>query len=102
MMHLPLNLPRVTCGAAAPLYTERPTSVPCGRCATILDLRLACTHACRMSKMVQIRNVPTRRPRALIGRVALVAGATRGAGRGVARALGEAGATVYCTGRSVK
>jgi NAD(P)-dependent dehydrogenase (short-subunit alcohol dehydrogenase family) len=30
-----------------------------------------------------------------------VAGATRGAGRGIARALGEAGATVYCTGRSV-
>lgn len=37
----------------------------------------------------------------LSGRVAVVAGATRGAGRGVARALGEAGATVYCTGRSV-
>ncbi len=36
------------------------------------------------------------------GRVALVAGATRGAGRGIARALGEAGATVYCTGRSSK
>ena len=34
------------------------------------------------------------------GRVAVVAGATRGAGRGIARALGEAGATVYCTGRS--
>jgi NAD(P)-dependent dehydrogenase (short-subunit alcohol dehydrogenase family) len=33
-------------------------------------------------------------------RVALVAGATRGAGRGTAVALGEAGATVYCTGRS--
>jgi NAD(P)-dependent dehydrogenase (short-subunit alcohol dehydrogenase family) len=31
-----------------------------------------------------------------------VAGATRGAGRGIARALGEAGATVYCTGRSVE
>jgi len=34
--------------------------------------------------------------------VALVAGATRGAGRGIARALADAGATVYCTGRSVK
>jgi NAD(P)-dependent dehydrogenase (short-subunit alcohol dehydrogenase family) len=34
--------------------------------------------------------------------VALVAGATRGAGRGIARALGEAGAFVYCTGRSVR
>ena len=38
----------------------------------------------------------------LEGRVALVAGATRGAGRGIARALGEAGAFVYCTGRSAE
>ena len=38
----------------------------------------------------------------LAGRVALVAGATRGAGRGTAVALGEAGATVYCTGRSTR
>jgi len=38
----------------------------------------------------------------LRGKVALVAGATRGAGRGIALALGEAGATVYCTGRSVR
>lgn len=37
---------------------------------------------------------------ALRGRVAVVAGATRGAGRGIASALGEAGATVICTGRS--
>jgi NAD(P)-dependent dehydrogenase (short-subunit alcohol dehydrogenase family) len=39
-------------------------------------------------------------PAALRGRVAVVAGATRGAGRGIAAALGEAGATVICTGRS--
>ena len=38
----------------------------------------------------------------LAGRVAVVAGATRGAGRGIAAMLGEAGATVYCTGRSVR
>jgi NAD(P)-dependent dehydrogenase (short-subunit alcohol dehydrogenase family) len=38
--------------------------------------------------------------KALRGKIALVAGATRGAGRGIAIALGEAGATVYCTGRS--
>jgi NAD(P)-dependent dehydrogenase (short-subunit alcohol dehydrogenase family) len=36
----------------------------------------------------------------LRGCVAVVAGATRGAGRGIAAALGEAGATVICTGRS--
>jgi NAD(P)-dependent dehydrogenase (short-subunit alcohol dehydrogenase family) len=40
------------------------------------------------------------RPPDLEGKIALVAGATRGAGRGIAVALGEAGATVYCTGRS--
>ena len=38
----------------------------------------------------------------LDGRVAVVAGATRGAGRGIACELGAAGATVYCTGRSVR
>jgi NAD(P)-dependent dehydrogenase (short-subunit alcohol dehydrogenase family) len=38
----------------------------------------------------------------LAGKVALVAGATRGAGRGVAVELGAAGATVYCTGRSTR
>ncbi len=44
----------------------------------------------------------TDQPRPLAGKVALVAGATRGAGRGTAVALGEAGATVYCTGRSTR
>ncbi|WP_420449536.1 SDR family oxidoreductase [Candidatus Palauibacter sp.] len=40
--------------------------------------------------------------RSLRDRVAVVAGATRGAGRGIARMLGAAGATVYCPGRSVR
>jgi NAD(P)-dependent dehydrogenase (short-subunit alcohol dehydrogenase family) len=38
----------------------------------------------------------------LKGKVALVTGASRGAGRGTAVALGEAGATVYCTGRTTR
>ena len=38
----------------------------------------------------------------LNGKVALVAGATRGAGRGIAVELGAAGATVYVTGRSTR
>jgi NAD(P)-dependent dehydrogenase (short-subunit alcohol dehydrogenase family) len=38
----------------------------------------------------------------LADRVALVSGATRGGGRGIAVALGEAGATVYATGRSTR
>jgi NAD(P)-dependent dehydrogenase (short-subunit alcohol dehydrogenase family) len=42
----------------------------------------------------------TERP--LAGRVALVAGATRGAGRGIAVELGAAGATVYVTGRTTR
>src|SRR6266850_5033234 len=47
------------------------------------------------------RGVPKRVPRKVLkDKIALVAGATRGAGRGIAIALGEAGATVYCTGRS--
>ncbi len=38
----------------------------------------------------------------LSGKVAVVAGATRGAGRGTAIELGAAGAVVYCTGRSLR
>jgi NAD(P)-dependent dehydrogenase (short-subunit alcohol dehydrogenase family) len=40
--------------------------------------------------------------KSLEGRIALVAGATRGAGRGIAAELGAAGATVYVTGRSTR
>ena len=45
---------------------------------------------------------PLRARLSLASAVAVIAGATRGAGRGIARAFGEAGATVYCTGRSVR
>jgi NAD(P)-dependent dehydrogenase (short-subunit alcohol dehydrogenase family) len=38
----------------------------------------------------------------LSGKIAVVTGASRGAGRGIASILGEAGATVYVTGRSVR
>ena len=38
----------------------------------------------------------------LQGKVAVVTGASRGAGRGIALSLGEAGAVVYVTGRSVR
>ena len=56
-----------------------------------LDVPLDCGDLERRSEMSQ-----------LSGKVALVAGATRGAGRGIACMLGEAGASVYCTGRSVR
>ena len=51
--------------------------------------------ACRMRKDGEMPSTNH-----LEKKVAVVAGATRGAGRGIARMLGEAGATVYCTGRS--
>src|SRR3989442_13431591 len=41
-------------------------------------------------------------PPDLAGRVAVVTGASRGAGRAIAAVLGEHGATVYVTGRSVR
>ena len=49
--------------------------------------------------LAESRTMPNR---PLLDRVAVVAGATRGAGRGIAHMLGAAGATVYCTGRSVR
>jgi NAD(P)-dependent dehydrogenase (short-subunit alcohol dehydrogenase family) len=41
-------------------------------------------------------------PKPLDGQIALVAGATRAAGRGIAQELAAAGAKVYCTGRSTR
>jgi dehydrogenase/reductase SDR family protein 1 len=47
------------------------------------------------------RSHPSPAERPLAGRVAVVTGATRGVGKGVALELGAAGATVYVTGRTV-
>jgi hypothetical protein len=49
---------------------------------------------------VAMTETSTYQPPDLSNCVVLVAGATRGVGRGIALAFGEAGATVYCTGRS--
>ena len=49
-----------------------------------------------------MKQIWTPDPNGLRGRIAVVAGATRGAGRGIAAALGEAGATVLCTGRTTR
>src|SRR6516225_11904955 len=75
-----------------------------------LALRGGCALQCRFigSRSGQLKSEQTAEapmpasytPPDLHGKVALVAGASRGAGRGIAVALGEAGATVYCTGRS--
>lgn len=54
----------------------------------------------RIGRHLYIREVTMNKP--LTEKIAVVAGATRGAGRGIACMLGELGATVYCTGRSVR
>src|SRR5688572_6633994 len=54
-------------------------------------------------KVFTAMNLSDRQPEgSLRSKVAVVTGASRGAGRGIALALGEAGATVYVTGRSVR
>src|SRR5437762_2921206 len=59
-------------------------------------------HALELHAVIVTTMPWTPDPNALRGRVAVVAGATRGAGRGIAAALGKAGATVVCTGRSTR
>src|SRR5262249_22653365 len=67
-----------------------------GECARARKRTRAPSRRCAM------RGSKTQTRRPLQHKVALVAGATRGAGRGIACMLGEAGATVYCSGRSTR
>src|SRR3954469_16368062 len=60
----------------------------------------ACDRTDKQKRIEMSGTVSTPAAGRLTGKIAVVAGATRGAGRGIACALGEAGATVYCTGRS--
>ena len=55
-----------------------------------------------MRKLTPLEKQMSANEKTLAGKVAVVTGATRHAGRGVAIELGAAGATVYCTGRSVR
>jgi NAD(P)-dependent dehydrogenase (short-subunit alcohol dehydrogenase family) len=72
-----------------------------GRAHGVDDIDGTCQEmSCSSRTMVTMTTETSKRP--LSDRVVLVAGATRGAGRGIAVALGEAGATVYCSGRSTR
>src|SRR5262249_35138090 len=75
-----------------------PPALPHPRTALTLGASVASPVEPFITDASVINEVVMDRP--LEGQVAVVAGATRGAGRGIARALGAAGATVYCTGRS--
>src|SRR5690606_6603728 len=55
-----------------------------------------------MDRTVQHLNMDQTTDKPLAGKIALVAGGTRGAGRGIAIELGAAGATVYITGRTTR
>jgi NAD(P)-dependent dehydrogenase (short-subunit alcohol dehydrogenase family) len=61
-----------------------------------------CGHASAKLPAVVSPSYYRDRMQRLTGQVAVVTGATRGAGLGIARVLGEEGATVYVTGRSVR
>src|SRR3712207_6168807 len=56
----------------------------------------------RRAPMESTAQSPAQHHGTLHGRVAVVTGASRGAGRAIALVLGEAGATVYVTGRSTR
>ena len=60
----------------------------------------ACSLTNNLAWFVRTAKVEADVAKPLDGKVALVAGATRGAGRGIACMLGAAGAAVYCTGRT--
>ena len=92
--------PLVTVALAFVVFGDSLGPVQLAGGALVLSAVLAVRARRSGSTHTQLRGGNMSRP--LDGKVALVTGATRGAGRGTAVALGEAGATVYCTGRSTR
>ena len=85
-------------GLRGPRRRDRHARRPGGPRRAASPLRRAAQHR----RLDRVAMAWTPDPDALRGRVAVVAGSTRGAGRGIAAALGECGATVVCTGRSTR
>jgi NAD(P)-dependent dehydrogenase (short-subunit alcohol dehydrogenase family) len=77
-------------GARRALKSGTTYAIPRGRCQ-----KTPRQPAAAFFKFARMTNT-----KPLEGKVAIVAGSSRGAGRGIAAMLGEGGATVYCTGRS--
>src|ERR1700735_3659567 len=78
----------------------------CGKCASFGRQAIEARHStrtrlhslCTVARRCTFEPMPDR----LKGKIAIVAGASRGCGRGIAVALGEQAATVYVTGRSIR